>query len=517
MPLDSLCNDTLSNILLKTNSVDQWLLRFVCKRFCFLISPLNYDPKRERILDIVLSKALTTGGLSTVRFLWGKPSGIWFNASKIAIKHKHTDIIKFLLDNKCEHSPMDVFLESLKSNNLELSKLLYKFNYIYTSAIIRAIIESNSIEILEWMILKRPNLIKQFEYPLFIIEIAIIQKISIEFMKKLLSCIRRLTDHEIDCMMSFCIERNSSHIIQILREVPEKDKKLIQCLIMTGIFDSDSPKELLEKAYPSHLDIMLEVPIHLTNDFHGFLRSKGHVFNLDMHYCIEYALIYKNTDKVKILMELEPDVNIWLKYLSSNISRYKVKIDILKLIVDFIGDHKIHFEINNYENREAFDILSNIGGQCGRNTFINSVLYGDDDNQLYIEVWNKLNEIEKNYIIKYHQNRIIYKSDIYLFEFLESQGIILENEHRIFWNANYFTKDLVNVCLQKYNISYKKLLHYAISFGHLDIIEMLVPLCTYRELLNFNCSDRSYVKQYIKQTIIKKTHPLFKLFVSIII
>ena len=511
--IDSLPDHLVFLILSHVTTIDQWLLQFVCKRFKFLIPKLDYDPKRERILDIVLAKALKDGALASIRFLWSsnnlKRSNIWNNAITIAIEYNHDEIIQFLLDNKCEYNQEIAFKEALKSNNLLLAKKLYKLDILYTQSIQFVIIKSNSIEILDWILSKKDNLLKEYDFPISLIQYAINSKVSIDFIKKLLSYMRRLDDNEINCLMSYCIGRNCSHIIEILRNVPDKNEKLILCAIQEG------NRDILEKAYSEHLNIMLRMQIYLTNDFHGFLRSKGHAFVLDMFNCIYEAMIYINSDKIDILMKLKPDITEWLDYLPYNLSNYKIKIDIIKLISKFLDNRKINFEIKYFQNKEIFDILCDIGGYCTEITFRNAVVYdGNDNNKLYIEIWNRLNEKAKDNIKNNSGVKILYTGDIYLLEFLESQGILINNIC-IYWNAKYFTKDLVQFCL-KQDILHTKLLDHAIAYGAYDIIEILAPLCTYKELVNMNHSVNQNIKKFQKDIIREKTYWIFKPLVNFI-
>lgn len=500
--IDSLPDHLVFLILSNINSADQWLLRFVSKQFKNLIPKLEYDPRRERIFDIVLEKALNDGGLSTVRFLWSinKKANIWLVSINIAIKYNHDEIVNFLLDNKCKYSDIHVFIESLKSNNIILAKKLYTFDKFYMIDIILAIILSNSIELLEWIMFKIPTLIKYITpRSLYIIQYAINSKVSIGFMKKLLSYMPRLNDSEIECLISYCIDCESSHIIKILRNIPSKNEKLIICAV------KESNIDILEEAYPKHLNIMLKVPIHTTNDFHGFLRSKGHIFDLDMNNCIKHALIYKNTDKIKILMKLQPDVKQWLNNLKYVLKYLEIKNDNLKLIAEFMGDRKIAFEIMCFNNREKFDILSSLGGYCTEYTFKWSILH---DSNLYIEIWNRLDEKAKLIIKTNQEIQILYTCDIYLLEFFELQDIIIDNIC-IYYKSKYFTKDLVEFCLKR-NISHIQLLNSAITHGAYDIIEMLAPLCTYRELLNMSYSNNQNIKNLQRDIILKKTPWILK-------
>ena len=521
----------LFEILSYVPAADHWLLRTVSTRFRSVIPP-NVDlVARHRTLDVVLARAISEGGLATVKKLIKKPSGEWIDAVRISASKGYIDITKFIVENRIFYDDAMSISSALTHGHVDIAEFLWerREQKIDVEILLSAAAKSASILALEWIVSK----LMKFEVSVVLSRdfamTRMIMNASIAGDLKCLEFVCGLTTREV---LNDAIRRIKilhpfillSQDVDCLRFLHDKFGYLpgpesVRSAVVTN--NHRVLEYLLELGF---IEEMRRVPVHMSPDMHTFLRSKGYQIQstVDLNLHVSSLLTLAQT---KNLMLLNPDPLEWIETLSrARLEELLGVTSLQELLCDFFRGHRMDFEILSVARKDTFEALQEMGGRCGWVVFLSSVCHSKDVEHIR-RVWIAMDENDRTTFLSRVANLVLANflpDNIDVLKFLVNIGVSLNGRRLRVSSRHTYTLELVEFAMENNVETHMSAMYQAAMYGHLDIMEYVAPRCTLDELRDVLSStnltrshDDDEIALFLRKTILERTHFVLRWFLKL--
>ena len=522
---DSILFEILSNVV----AADHWLLRMVCARFRLVIVESRHRREKFRTLDVVLSRAISEGGLATVRYLIKRPSGEWGGAVSMSASKGYMDVVKCIVESHRGYDDVMSISAALSGGHVDIAEFLWdrkkqKIDRYAAEILLVAAAKSASLLAVEWIVSK----FAKFEVSLILSKDFAMTRMMFNACiagdLKCLEYVCTLTTQEVvhDAMRRHNAMRSHSTVL-LTHDV--------DCLLfLHGKFGyaptSDAVRSavitnnhrVLEYLSRDFLKEMLQVPLHMSPDMHAFLKSKGHQITptVDLNVHVSSAL---TNYQMKNLMQLQSDPREWISSLSPTTLEGLLGINRLQeLMCDFFRGHRLKFEIKNVTRKQTFTALREMGGRCGWSIFLYSVVNVNDIDYVR-HVWAAVDVNDRaTFLSRVANNGSLLDwlpNDVDVLKFLLGIGVSLNGGRMLVSSRHTYTLELVEFAMVEMMETPLSIMFKATSYGHLDIIDHVAPLCTLDELhLVLRVRNDDDVVSFLRKTILQRTHFMWRWYVK---
>ena len=535
--MDDLCDSLVAEILSHVAAADQWLLRFVCRRFRSVVAATTAaaaDPRRRRILDDALERAISGGGLATVRVLIGRPSCVWVNAVRVAAARGDLEMVRFIATNNREYDDDDdddyahaCICAALTGGHVAVAEFLWGRTRVTASRyrfedLLVASAKSASRSALAWTVSKNPAVASRVlkEWPVRILVTACIagDVTSVEYVcaamapavyaREMERYVVRFASNV--AVLRFLHDRSGYMPSPKSVAMMENNHGALAYLLET----SDAPDGVLRE--------LLGVPAHATPDFHAYLRSKGHRVDIDLAAAALHVARCGSIKQMETLMELRPDPAEWIAELGpATLSMVLEAHRLQASVASFFRDHRrLDFEITD-SKATSFAALRAMGGRCGCRTFSRAVSCADVDHAR--AVWAAMDDAARRaFRSRADQGIVDWAHDIDMLTFAMAElGI---PGHRISMlrpiPRRAFTLELARFVLAHAIETPLSVLDQALKCGHLDVVEHVAPACTRGDLVRCLRLRHLYAAIGVRRlvrSVLARTHPMLRWIVRFIL
>jgi hypothetical protein len=554
--MDDLCDSLISEVLSHVAAADRWLLRTVCRRFRRVVAAETVDPRRRRVLDDVLNRAISGGGLATVRALWGRPSCVWATAVERAAARGDLEMVRFLAlrARRDDDDEIRGLCAALAGRHVDVAEFLWSRRKRASRAgrgarrpsasratlgdferLLLASAESASRAMLEWTVAKDPcdNAMASWTATAINVFVCACKAGDAD-------SVRYICDTCDTCGTCGATDGRSInsafsvHDRLYGRFVPLSTDAAVLRFLHDRYGYAPSPSAvarsannhgalafLLETGGDRVLGELLRVPAHESPDLHAFLRSAGHRVELDL---ATTALAVSRASwrdgsvgQMEALMLLRPDPAEWVAELGPMLKTVLETDRMQASLAKFFKGHRfetIDFEITDAVPADTFADLRAMGGSCGRRTFLTTIRAPNTTVEHARAVWAAISDDVQKQL---RQGCMYWVPDVDVLKFaVQELGMRQRCDYLMLpaaatW-SRCVTPELARVLLEHQIKSPAAVLDLAATCGHLDVVKLVTPACTTPDLRQ--CLSRlqwgppSEVQAFILHSIIDRTHPM---------
>jgi hypothetical protein len=549
--MDGLCDSLLSAVLLHAAvpAADRGLLRAVCRRFRSVVvaeagAELR-DPRRRRVLDAVLDRAISGGGLASVRFLWGRPSCVWANAEVRAAARGDLEMVRFV---RCEYEydadyNIGCLAAALAGRHVDVAELLWsrrcKTDEIGRCGIQRLLLassKSGSRAMLEWTVARSPAMARAAMSDPWVAKRMLGQACRAGDVE----LVRSICDATASASAGASAGAGASAAWEIGDVFPlsiplSTDADVLRFLrgrfgyvpapraVASSARNHGALAYLLETGGDRVLAELLGVPAHLSPDLHAFLRSAGHRVDVDLATtAVAVAAAARQHHPVgpmEALMALRPDPAEWVAELGPMLRLVLETSQMQASFAKFFHGHFLDFEITASVPPDTFDALRAMGGRCGYRTFLAAASAPDSRVEHARAVWAAMaDDDRRQFRFRADDGIFGWMTDVDMLKFMLEQqqqqpgskilpyGLLSSPT-----SSRCFTPDLARFVLEHKLDTPAAVLAQAATLGHLDVVELVAPACTLAELRCLASPPPSKAaRALIKRSILERTHPMLR-------
>jgi hypothetical protein len=465
--MQDLCESLTCEIISRVTAADRWLLQFVCRQFKKLVKPPLQDPRRRRVLDVVLDHAVSNGGLATVRFLFHKESCVWATAVKKAASKGDLEMVGLLLERGCSGA----LQAALIKGHVGVAEYLYDKGQCAFEEMLMASAGSGSRAALEWVVAK-------------------MSAASFSASEELIGAVFVAACSHLECVQYLCDFFGKTAIAKAVfsssRQCFVFSASLPVLRFLRSTFDYYAvDAHWFDKDRPDLMDFYLETEgVDKMKEFaainvhvRAFLVCKGLILGADLATAAANVYIVR---QLQVLMDLYPDPQEWIEKLGPS-GRLKQLLEIPNLQAAFGSFFRrrkcLDFEIRGCcHDKDAFDALRAMGGRCTWTTFWRTVCDSDDVENARI-VWNAMEEDQEQ--SKWDGCKIVGGPDIEMLQFVASELGLVDRlrQATITYGTDKgmrrLTVELARFLLEHQIEDAASVLSQATSLMHMDVVKMV--------------------------------------------
>ena len=541
--MEALCDSLVYKILSHVPVADRWLLRTVCRTFRTVVSAeatataTASDPRRRRILDDALDRAISGGGMATVRILIDRPSGVWAFAVKKAAARGDLEMVRFVDERRHrDNDDLACISAALTGGHVDVAQYLWSANkkpldrYGFEVLMIAAA-KSAKRATLEWTVSKNRKAATRAlnDWPSRILLFACAggDIESVEYICDVLT--PAVCKTEFERFAELGIGVGGAHVA-MLRHLRARFGYVPPPKAIARMANNhDALAYLLEGDREKVLAELLRVPAHMSPDFHAYLRSRGHRVDFDLAAAAVSVVRGGNVEQMRALMELRPDPDEWIRELGPN--RLTIVFETRKahmqaLLIAFFKDRRFDFEITVTATKQTFAALRDLGGRCGCRTISRAVEHVDVEHARV--VWDAMDDAARRaFFARVEQEPcyVYWAQDVDMLNFVvEELGVPKRCiNYGTYVSRGGFTLEFAKAVIEHEIETPASLLARAVAYGLLDVVVHVAPTCAKRDIArclsplakSVSAAPRE-VYAFMQRSVLERTHPLLRWLVKLL-